>query len=162
MPRHTIRPNARQLVSSLLLAAILSGCASQQTIRVVDAKSGVPLCDVRVERLEGGYRPSAVPLVVVNKLSPVEAQTTDKGGSVTFHQSGAKFMVNPSTLNPAYNHAYVKVTWSGAQVRYPGEYREFSVARRNGVIEIPLKRRWLTADDLGPGPSGCSPAPAAR
>ena len=130
-----------QLASSLWLAAILSGCASQQTFRVVDARSGEPLGDVRVERLEGGYRPSAMPFMLVNELSPIEKQTTNESGSVTFTKSGSSFMVNPSGANPAYNDAYVKATWSGAKVCYPGQYREFSVARKDGVVEIPLHRR---------------------
>ena len=143
MVHHTTCPSSNQLASSLLLAAILSGCASQQTFRVVDAKSGEPLGDVRVERLEGGYRLSPMPFVVLNELSPAEKQTTNESGSVTFQKSGSKFMVNPSDTNPAYNHAYVTATWSGAKVRYPSEYREFSVTRKDGVVEIPLQRRWI-------------------
>ena len=150
MARHTTCPSSKQLASSLLLAAILSGCASQQTFRVVDAKSGEPLGDMRVERLEGGYRPSAMPFVVLNELSPAEKQTTNESGSVTFQKSGSKFMVNPSGDNPVYNHAYVKTTWSGAKVCYPGEYREFSITRKDGVIEIPLQRRWIGGEERRP------------
>jgi hypothetical protein len=151
MARHTICPSSKQLASSLLLAAILSGCASQQTIRIVDAKSGEPLGDVRVERLEGSYRPSSMPLVVLNELSPAEKQTTNESGAVTFEKSGSSFMVNPSGANPAFNDAYVKATWSGADVRYPGEYREISVARKDGVVEIPLRRRWIGGEEPRPG-----------
>ena len=99
MTFRTICPSSKQLASSLLLAAILSGCASQHTLRVVDAKSGEPLGDVRIERLEGGYRPSSMPFVVLNDLSPVEKQTTNESGSVTFEKTGSKFMVNPSGNN---------------------------------------------------------------
>jgi len=52
--------------------------------------------------------------------------------------------------NPAYNHAYVKATWSGAEVCYPSEHREFSVARKNGVIEIPLQRRRIGDEEPRP------------
>jgi hypothetical protein len=131
--------------------AILAGCASQQTFRVVDAKSGEPLGDVRVERLEGSYRLSPAPFVVLNDLSPAEKQTTNGSGSVTFEKSGSTFMVNPSGTNPVYNDAYVEATWSGAKVRYPGEYREFSVARKDGVVEIPLRRRWTGGEEPRPG-----------
>jgi hypothetical protein len=147
MPRPTTCPSSRQLASSLLLAALLSGCASQRTFRVVDSKSGEPLGDVRVERLEGGYRPSAMPFVVLKELSPAEKQTTNESGSVTFQRSGSNFMVNPSGTNPAYNDAYVTATWSGAKVCYPGEHREFSVTRKDGVVEIPLQRRWIGAEE---------------
>ena len=115
MARHTTCPSSKRLASSLLLVGILSGCASQQTFRVVDAKSGELLGDVQVERLEGGYRPSAMPFVVLNELSPVEKQTTNQSGSVTFQKSGSKFIVNPSGDNPAYNDAYVKVNLVGSQ-----------------------------------------------
>ena len=150
MAHHTTCPSSKHLASSLLLAAILSGCASQQTFRVVEAKSGRPLGDVRVERLEGGYRPSSMPLVVLHEVSPTEKQTTNESGSVTFQRSGSNFMVNPSGNNPAYNDAYVKVTWSGAKVCYPGEYREFSVTRKDGVVEIPLRRRWIDGEEPRP------------
>ena len=136
-----------QLAGSLLLAAIVAGCASQETIRVVDATSGEPLGNVRVERLEESYRPSAMPFVLMDELAPVEKQTTSEAGSVTFQKSGSKFMVNPSGTNPAYNDAYVKLTWSGAQVHYLGEYREFPVSKKDGVIEIPLRRRLIIAKD---------------
>ena len=139
-------PSFRRFVASTCWAAILSGCASQQSFRIVDAKSGEPLGDVRVERLEGGYRPSSMPFVVVNALSPVEKQTTNPSGAATFDKSGSKFMVNPARANPDYGDAYVKATWSGATVRYPREYREFSVPRRNGVVEIPLRRRGGGSD----------------
>ena len=49
MAFRTICPSSKQLASSLLLAAILSGCASQQTLRVVDRTSGEPLGDVAGE-----------------------------------------------------------------------------------------------------------------
>ena len=143
MAHDATRRSSKRLASSAVLAAILCGCASQQALRVVDAKSGEPLGDVPVERLEGGYRPSAMPFVVFNELSPAEKQTTNESGSAAFQKSGGKFMVNPSHQNPAYNDAYVKATWSGAKVCYPNEYREFSVARKNGVVEIPLRRRWV-------------------
>ncbi len=146
MARHTTCPSSKRLASSLLLVGILSGCASQQTFRVVDAKSGELLGDVQVERLEGGYRPSEMPFVVLNELSPVEKQTTNQSGAVTFQKSGSKFIVNPSGDNPAYNDAYVKVTWSGAEVCYPGEYREVSVARKDGIVAIPLQRRWIAEE----------------
>ena len=58
MARQTPCPSFEPLAASLLLAAMLAGCASQQKFRVVDAKSGEPLGDVRVERLDAGYRPS--------------------------------------------------------------------------------------------------------
>ena len=138
------------------MAAILSGCASPQTFRVVDAKSGEPLGDVRVERLEGGYRLSPMPFVVLNELSPAEKQTTNESGSVTFQKSGSKFMVNPSGMDPAYNHAYVTATWSGAKVRYPSEYREFSVTRKDGVIEIPLERRSISGKEALPEKASAS------
>ncbi len=150
MARHTTCPSSKQLASSLFLMAILFGCASQQTFRVVDAKSGEPLGDINVERLEGGYRPSAMPFVVLNELSPAEKQTTSQSGSVTFQKSGSKFMVNPSGNNPAYNDAYVKATWSGAAVCYPGMYREFSITRKDGVVEIPLERRWIDGEERRP------------
>ncbi len=153
MVRHV---TSDQLASSLLLAAVLSGCASQQAFRVVDAKSGEPLGDMRVERLEGSYQPSAIPLVVLNELSPVEKQTTNESGSVTFQKSG-KFMVNPSgSRNPVYNHAYVTTTWSGAKVYYPNEHREFSVARKDGVIEIPLQPRWIGGEEPHPEKASAS------
>ena len=88
-----------------------------------------------------------MPFVVVNELSPAEKQTTSKSGSVTFQKSGSKFMVNPSARTPPTIDAYVKLTWSGATVHYPGEYREFSVTRKNGVIQIPLRRRWVEAEE---------------
>jgi len=159
MACHTTTPRPKPLAASLLLAAILSGCASPPALRVVDAKSGQPLGDVRVERLEGGYRPSAIPFVLVNRLSPAEKQTTNKCGLATFQKSGSQFMVNPSRDNPTYNKAYVKLTWSGAKVCYPGEYREFSVARKDGVVEIPLQRRWVGSEDLCPGRPESRPAP---
>jgi hypothetical protein len=87
------------LAAGLLCAVVASGCASQQTLRVVDAQSGEPLDEVRVERLEGSYKPSAIPFVVVNELSPSEKQATNKSGTVTFKTSGDKFMVNPSRDN---------------------------------------------------------------
>jgi hypothetical protein len=146
----------RALAASLLSAAVLSGCASQQAFRVVDAKSGEPLCDMRVERLEGGYRQSAMPFVLLNDLAPVEKLTTSDSGSVTFEKSGNKFIANPSGRNPAYNTAYVKAGWFGATVLYPGEHREFSVSRKDGVIEIPLQRRWIDGD--GPRPEKASAA----
>jgi hypothetical protein len=150
MVRHTTCRSSKQLISSLLSAAILSGCASPQTFRVVDAKSGDPLGDVRVERLEGGYRPSSMPFVVFYELSPVEKQTTNESGSVTFQKSGSELMVNPSGRNPVYNRAYVKATWSGVKVCYPSEHREFSVTRKDGVIEIPLQRRWIGGEEARP------------
>ncbi len=156
MAHHTTCPSSKQLASSLLLAAIVSGCASQETFRVVDAKSGKPLGDVRVERLEESYRPSAMPYVVLNELSPAEKQTTNKSGSVTFQKSGSKFMVNPSGTNPAYNDAYVTVTWSGAKVQYPSEYREFSATRKDGVVEIPLRRRWISGEEPQPDKASAS------
>jgi hypothetical protein len=161
MACHTTCPSSERLASSLLLAAILSGCASQQTFRIVDAKSGEPLGNVRVERLEGCYRPSAMPFVVLNTLSPVEKQTTNESGSVTFQKSGSKFMVNPSGDNADYHDAYVKLTWWGAKVRYPCEYREFSVKRKDGVVEIPLQHRWIGGEDLHPGRPETHPSPAA-
>jgi hypothetical protein len=126
-----------------MLTAIVAGCASQETIRVVDATSGEPLGNVRVERLEESYQPSAMPFVVMDELSAAEKQTTDQAGAVTFQKSGSKFMVNPSGANSAYNDAYVKVTWSGAKVHYLGEYREFPVSKKDGVVEIPLRRRLI-------------------
>ena len=146
MAHPTTCPSSKQLAASLLLAAILGGCTAPQTFRVVDAKSGEPLGNVRVERLEGGYRPSATPLVLLNELSPAEKQMTNESGSVTFEKSGSKFMVNPSDMNPAYNDAYVRTTWSGVTVCYPSEHREFSVTRKDGVVEIPLRRRALDGD----------------
>jgi len=146
MARHTTCRSCTPLTASLLLAAIFSGCASQQTFRVVDARSGEPLADVRVERLEGGYRPSSRPFVVLNELSPAEKQTTSASGSVTFQKSGSQFMVNPSDTNPAYSDAYVKATWAGATVCYPHEHREFSVTRKDGVVDIPLRRRGMPGE----------------
>jgi hypothetical protein len=151
MVRHTTCPSVTQLAASLLLAAILSGCASQQTFRVVDAKSGEPLGDVRVERLEDqGYRLTRMPFVVLNEFAPAEKQTTNESGTVAFQKSGRTFMVNPSGTDPAYNHAFVTATWSGAKVRYPSEYREFSVTRKDGVVEIPLQCRWIGGKELSP------------
>ena len=123
---------------------------SQQTFRVVDAKSGEPLGDVRVERLEGGYRPSSMPLVVLNQLSPAEKQTTNESGSVTFQKSGSKFMVNPSGKNPVYNHAYVTATWSGAKVCYPSEHREFSVTRKTASSRSPCNAGGSAAKSYAP------------
>ena len=48
MARFPNYPRYDQLAASLLLAATLAGCALQQTLCVVDAKSGEPLGDVRV------------------------------------------------------------------------------------------------------------------
>ena len=128
--------------------------AAPPALRVVDAKSGQPLGDVRVERLEGGYRPSAIPFVLVNRLSPAEKQTTNQCGLATFQKSGSQFMVNPSSDNPTYNKAYVKLTWSGAKVCYPGEYREFSVAQGR-------RRRDPLAASLGPQRRPLRDAPRA-
>lgn len=158
------RPAASLLWAAALLGAAaplwvasLCGCASQQTFRVVDDKSGQPLKDLRVERLEGGYSPSSTPFVVLNELSPAEKLDTNESGSVTFQKSGSKFMVNPSHANPGYTDAYVTATWSGATVCYPAEHREFSVARKDGVLEIPLRRRSLDDD-----PSSADMASADR
>ena len=150
MRHHTTCPSSNQVASSLLLLAILSGCASQPTFRVVDAKSREPLSSLRVERLEASYELSSVPFVVLNDLSPAEKQTTNESGSVTFQKSGSKFMVNPSSRNPLYNHAYVTTTWSGAKVCYPSEHREFSVTKKGGVIEIPLESRWNDGAEARP------------
>jgi hypothetical protein len=149
MVRDMTGPSSTQLVSSLLLAITLSGCTAQQTFRVVDATSGEPLGDVRVERLQGSYRSSGLPFVVLNELSPAEKQTTNESGSVTFQKSGSKFMVNPSHTNPAYYDAYVTATLSGVKVCYPAEHREFPVARQDGTVNIPLQRRWSGAEEPG-------------
>ena len=158
MAHLTTCPSSAQLAWSLLLAAIVAGCASQETIRVVDATSGEPLGNVRVERLEESYQPSAMPFVLMDELSPVEKQTTSESGSVTFQKSGSKFMVNPSGENSAYNDAYVKLTWSGAKVHYLGEYREFPVSKKDGVIEIPLRHRLIIAKE----PRLAANAPASQ
>jgi len=153
MACHTTCPSSKGLASSLLLAAILSGCASQPTLRIVDAKSGAPLGNVRVERLEGCYRPSAMPFVVLNALSPVEKQTTNESGAVTFQKSGSKFMVNPSGDNSAYHDAYVSLTWWGAKVRTQDGPK--AIHRR-------LRANGLRVMFTGPLFAGVAPLSAAR
>jgi hypothetical protein len=150
MTHRRLRPALLPLVLSLWLAA-LWGCSAAPTLRVVDAKSKEPVGDVRVERLEGGYHPSAMPFVIINDLSPAEKQTTDAAGSVKFQKNGSQFMVNPDAANPGYNDAYVKLNWSGATVLYPNTYHEFSVPAKDGVVEIPLRRRW--SGDAAPAKS---------
>lgn len=126
----------------------MSGCASNQTFHVIDSKTGEPLGDVRVERLESAIKPSEIPFVMYDELSPVEKKTTNETGAVTFKTTGSKFMVNPSGDNPAFNKAYVKTTWSGATVIYPAEHREVSVTRRDGVVNVALERRWVDSSKL--------------
>ena len=137
----------RTLLPSLLLLGLLSGCARFQTLRVVDAQSGQPLDGVRVERLHGSLRPSAMPLVLLNTVSPVERKMTDDSGSVTFEKAGTQVMCNPDFMNPAYGRAYVTATWSGAKICYPDEYREISVKPVAGVVEIPLRNRRAGGED---------------
>jgi len=131
----------RTLISGLLLLSLLTGCARFQTVRIVDAQSGRPLEGVQVERLQGSVRPSAIPLVLFNSLTPVERQTTDAAGSITFQESGTQVMCNPSSRNPAYGRAYVTAGWTGAKICYPDEYREISVKPVAGVVEVPLPNR---------------------
>jgi hypothetical protein len=130
------------LISALLLLS-LSGCARLQTMRVVD-QSGQPVNEVQVERLQGGIKPSPMPFVLVNSLTPAEKKSTDKAGSVAFDKAGKQFMVNPSSKNSAYGSAFVTVTLTGAKVCYPAESREISVSAVDGVIEIPLPNRGIS------------------
>jgi hypothetical protein len=125
----------RPLVSGLLLSLLLSGCARLQTFRVVD-ESGEPLRGVPVERLEGSLQLDPVPFFLLDSMSPVEKRTTDGTGSVTFHEGGKQFMVNPRSNN----QVYVTATWSGAKICYPAERpsREISVRRTDGVVEVAL------------------------
>jgi hypothetical protein len=133
----------RSPIAILLLLFILPGCTRLQTFRVVDARSGEPLDGVQGERLEGSLRPSKIPLILENRLSPDEAQTSNASGSIAFEKPGAKFMFNPSSKNPEYSEACVTTSPSGAKILYPDEYREISVKPSKGVVEIPLRSREL-------------------
>jgi hypothetical protein len=130
----------RNLLPSLLLLLFACGCARTQTFRVVDSQSGRPLDGVQSERLEGKVRPSAMPLVLLNDLSPVEHGTTDSSGVVKFQKPGKEFAFNPTSKNPECGRAYVASTWSGATIRYPDEHREVAVKPIDGVIEVPLPK----------------------
>ena len=129
----------RTFVPTLLLLLLLSGCARLQTFRVVDAQSGQPLDGVQAERLDGSVRPSAVPLVLADTLSPVERQASDPSGAVNFKKAGAQFAFNPRSNSPGYGRAFVAATWSGVKIRYPDEHREVPVKPIDGVVEVPLR-----------------------
>jgi hypothetical protein len=89
---------------------------------------------VKVERLVGSLKLDPVPFFLQDAMSLVESRITDGSGSVTFHETGKKFMVNPQSKN----QAYVTATLSGAKVCYPAECREISVPRAGKVVAIPL------------------------
>ena len=126
----------------LALLLLLCGCTRLQTFRVVDSQSGQPIEGVQVERLHSSIQPSAMPLVLLKSLSPVEKEVTDSSGMSKFKESGTQAMLNPDSKNPAYGKAYVSTTWTGVKVIYPDEYREISVKPVNGVVEIPLPSRY--------------------
>ena len=131
----------RKIISGLALLLLLCGCTRLQTFRVVDSQSGQPIEGVQVERLHGSVKPSAMPFVLLDSVSPVEKQTTDSSGMSRFKESGTQAMLNPDSKNPAYGKAYVSTSWSGVKVIYPDEYREISVTPVDGVVEIPLPSR---------------------
>jgi hypothetical protein len=134
----------RKTISGLILFLTLSGCTRLQTFRVVDSQSGQPIEGVQVERLHGSVKPSAMPFVLVNSLSPVEKELTDSSGMSSFKESGTQAILNPDSKNPAYGKAYVSTSWTGVKVLYPDDYREISVTPVNGVVEIPLPMRHST------------------
>jgi hypothetical protein len=131
----------RTFVPTLVLLLLLSGCARLQTFRVVDAQSGQPLDGVQAERLDGSVRPSAIPLVLADTLSPVERQAADPSGAVNFKKAGSQFAFNPRSGNPGYGRAFVAATWSGVKIRYPDEQREVPIKPIDGVVEVPLPKQ---------------------
>jgi len=131
------------VILGVLPVLCFSGCTRLQAVRVVDAQSGRPLEGVHVERLQSSVRPSPMPLVLYDALSPVERQVTDASGATAFKEPGTKVMCNPSMKNPAYGRAYVKSGLSGVTICYPDEYREITVKPVDGVVEVPLSARRI-------------------
>ncbi len=130
-------------LTSVFLLLVLTGCTQLQTIRVVDSQTGKPIQGVRVERLNSKVEPSAMPLVLLDSLTPAEKAVTNESGEARFKEAGNKAMLNPDGRDPTYGKAYVCVSWWGVKVRYPDEYREISVSPVNGVVEVPLPKRHL-------------------
>jgi len=124
----------------LLLLALTSGCARFQTFRVVDSQSGRPVSGIQAERLDASLRPSAMPLVILDEMSPVERGSSDTSGVVKFEKPGKQFAFNPCSQNPACGRAYAAATWSGVKIRYPDENREVLVKPINGIVEVPLPK----------------------
>jgi hypothetical protein len=132
-----------KLWPGLLLLSLASGCASLQSFRVVDAQTGQPLEEIKAERLKGNVHFSAIPLVMLDDLAPVERRATDASGAIKFEQAGSQFAFNPSSSHAGYGAAFVTATSSGIVIRYPEERpcRTISVMPINGVVDVPLRRR---------------------